>query len=346
MRTLFALVALIALAGAALASEASGQRSHSIGARAGHSPEPGSSARAALAAEPYPDHPITLIVPYAAGGSSDVLGRLLGERLSKSLGKQIVIDNRAGAGSRLGIEIAAKSAPDGYTLLLADMPHTIIPAIQKGVQYDPVRGFTPIGLIGTASMFFFVNPAVKAETAPDFVALAKADPGKITIASGGIGSATHLTAELFQVKTGIKLVHVPFRGAGPAMNDLVAGHVQSGFTTLATASSVLDRVRALASASETRLATPPNIPTFREGGIDLVVEHWWGVLAPAGLPPEIAARLTGDLKAILDSDEFATRLAPLGVTASRASPAQFRALIESDTARWADIVKSVGINVP
>ena len=132
----------------------------------------------AMAAEPYPDHPVTLIVPYAAGGSSDVLARLLGERWSKSLGQPIVIDNRAGAGSRLGIEVAAKSAPDGYTLLLADMPHTIIPAIQKGVRYDPVRDFTPIGLIGTASMFFFVNPAVKAETARDFVALAKADPEK------------------------------------------------------------------------------------------------------------------------------------------------------------------------
>jgi tripartite-type tricarboxylate transporter receptor subunit TctC len=300
----------------------------------------------ALAAEPYPDRPVTLIVPYAAGGSSDVLARLIGERMSKSLGQQVVIDNRAGAGSRLGIEIAAKSAADGYTLLLADMPHTIIPAIQKGVHYDPIRDFTPIGLIGTASMVFFVNPAVKAETAQDFVALAKADPEKITIASGGIGTATHLTAELFQAKTGIKLVHVPFRGAGPAMNDLVAGHVQSGFTTLATASPVLDRVRALAAASETRLATRASIPTFRESGIDLVVEHWWGVLAPAGLAPQIAARLTADLKAILDSDEFATRLAPLAVTASHASPAQFRVLIEGDTARWAEIVKSVGISVP
>jgi tripartite-type tricarboxylate transporter receptor subunit TctC len=187
---------------------------------------------------------------------------------------------------------------------------------------------------------------VRAETARDFVGLAKADPEKITIASGGIGSATHLTAELFQAKTGIKLVHVPFRGAGPAMNDLVAGHVQSGFTTLATAASVFDRVRALAIASETRLAMHPNIPTFKEGGIDLVVEHWWGVLAPAGLPPEIAARLTRELKSILDSPEFATRLVPLGVTTSRTSPAQFRALIEGDTARWADIVKSVGISTP
>jgi len=173
----------------------------------------------ALAAEPYPDHPITLIVPYAAGGSSDVLARLIGERMSKSLGQQVVIDNRAGAGSRLGIEIAAKSAADGYTLLLADMPHTIIPAIQKGVHYDPVRDFTPIGLIGTASMVFFVNPAVKAETAQDFVALAKADREKITIASAGIGSATYLTAELFQAKTGIKLVHVPYRGVEPVQSS-------------------------------------------------------------------------------------------------------------------------------
>ncbi len=301
-------------------------------------------AASASAAEPYPDHPVTLIVPYAAGGSSDVLARLLNEPLSKSVGQPIIIDNRAGAGSRIGTEIAAKSAPDGYTLLLADMPHTIVPAIQRGVHYDPVRDFTPIGLIGTASMFFFVNPAMKAETAADFVALAKASPDKITIASGGIGSATHLTAELFQARAGIKLVHVPFRGAGPAMNDLVAGHVQAGFTTLATASSVLDRVRTLAVASETRPTDRANIPTFKEGGVDLVVEHWWGVLAPAGLPPEIAARLSKDLKAILDSPEFATRLAPLGVTASHASPAQFRSLIESDTKRWADIVKSVGIS--
>jgi tripartite-type tricarboxylate transporter receptor subunit TctC len=303
-------------------------------------------AGSARAAELYPNHPITLIVPYAAGGSSDVLARLIGERMSKSLGQQVVIDNRAGAGSRLGTELAAKSAADGYTLLLADMPHTIVPAIQKGVHYDPVGDFTPIGLIGTASMVFFINPAVKAQTVRDFVVLAKADPGKITIASGGIGSATHLTAELFQAKAGIKLVHVPFRGAGPAMNDLVAGHVQSGFTTLATASSVLDRVRALAAASKTRLPTLTNVPTFVESGIDLVVEHWWGVLAPAGLPREIAARLTGELKAILDSQEFAARLEPLGVTVSHASPEQFRGLIESDTARWADIVKSVGISEP
>jgi tripartite-type tricarboxylate transporter receptor subunit TctC len=186
---------------------------------------------------------------------------------------------------------------------------------------------------------------VKAQTVRSFVVLAQSEPETITIASGGIGSATHLTAELFQAETGIKLVHVPFRGAGPAMNDLVAGHVHSGFTTLATASSVLDRLRVLAVASEARLAAQPDVPTFRENGIDLVVEHWWGVLGPAGMPPRIAARLTTELQSALASPDVTSRLLPLGVTPSHASVTQLRALIESDTARWADIVRSVGISV-
>ncbi len=304
---------------------------------------------APAAAQTFPDRPITMVVPYAAGGSSDILARLIGERLGRTLGQQILVDDRAGAGSRIGTEIVAHAAPDGYTLLLADMPHTIVPAIQKGVRYDPVRDFTPIGLIGTAAMVFFVNPALPAATIQDFVALAKADPGKITVASGGIGSTTHLTAELFQERTGTRLLHVPFRGAGPALTDLMAGHVQSGFTTLATASAALESgaVRALAIAAEQRLASRPAIPTLREAGIDLVVEHWWGVLAPAGLPPAVAARLAAELAAVLDAPDMATRLQPLGVApahvAADLAPAQFRALIASDTARWETIVKAAGI---
>ncbi|MDC7786675.1 tripartite tricarboxylate transporter substrate binding protein [Rhodoplanes sp. TEM] len=300
------------------------------------------------AAQPYPSRPITLVVPYAAGGSSDVLGRLLAERLSRSLGQQVIIDNRAGAGSRIGTEIVAKAPADGYTLLLADMPHTIVPAIQKGVPYHPVRDFTPVGLIGTTSMVLFVNAGVKAQTAQDLVALAKASPDTVTIASGGIGSTTHLTAELFQARTATKLVHVPFRGAGPAVNDLFAGHVQSSFTTLATASAVLDGggIRALAIASETRLPSRPTIPTFKESGIDLVVEHWWGILAPAGVPAEIAARLHKELAAVLAAPDFATKLEPLGVAPSAKSVQEFRALLESETARWAEIVRSVGVVAP
>ncbi len=297
------------------------------------------------AADAFPDRPITMVVPYAAGGSSDILARLLGERLARTLGQQIVVDDRAGAGSRIGTELVAHAAPDGYTLLLADMPHTIVPAIQKGVRYDPVRDFTPIGLIGTASMVLFVHPAVPAATIADFVALAKADPGRITIASGGIGSTTHLTAELFQQRADVKLLHVPFRGAGPALTDLMAGHVQSGFTTLATASAALESgaVRALAIAGGQRLASLPAVPTLRDAGIDLVVEHWWGVLAPAGLPPATAARLSAALQAVLDAPELATRLQPLGVAPAHVAPEQFGALIASDTARWADIVKAAGI---
>src|SRR5262249_43443011 len=159
---------------------------------------------------------------------------------------------------------------------------------------------------------------------------------------------THLTAELFQARAGVRLVHVPFRGAGPAMNDLVAGHVQSGFTTLATASAALDggSVRALAIAGTQRLASRPAIPTFRESGLVLAVEHWGGVLAPAGVPPAIAARLSAELAAVLAAPDFATRLEPLGVAPSHSTPKEFRALIESDTARWAEIVRTVGIAVP
>jgi len=302
-------------------------------------------ATAMASAETFPSRPVTMIVPYAAGGSSDVLARLLGDRLAQALGQPIVVDDRAGAGSRIGTEVVAHATPDGYTLLLADMPLAIIPAIQKGVRYDPVRDFTPIGLIGTASMVLFVNPAMKAASVTDFISLAKQDPGRISIASGGIGSTTHLTAELLQARAGIKLLHVPYRGAGPALTDLMAGHVQSGFTTLATASPALaaGSVRALASASERRLAELPAVPTFREIGVDLVVEHWWGVLAPAGLPRDVTARLTRALQATLDAPDIATRLAPLGVAPAHRSPAEFRALIATDTARWADIVRAAGI---
>jgi tripartite-type tricarboxylate transporter receptor subunit TctC len=302
-------------------------------------------AAATASAETFPDRPVSMIVPYAAGGSSDVLARLLGERLTQALGQPIVVDDRAGAGSRIGSELVAHAAPDGYTLLLADMPLTIIPAIQKGVRYDPARDFTPIGLIGTASMVLFVNPATPATTVAGFIALARKEPGKITIASGGIGSTTHLTAELFQAKAGVKLLHVPYRGAGPALTDLMAGQVRSGFTTLATAAPALaaGSVRALASASEKRIDALPDVPTFREAGIDLVVEHWWGVLAPAGLPPATAARLQAALRDTLAAPDIATRLAPLGVTPAHRSPDELHTLIANDTARWADIVRAAGI---
>src|SRR6202012_4123953 len=207
---------------------------------------------------------------------------------------------------------------------------------------DPVRDFTPIGLIGTASMVLFVNPSTPVASVADLVALARKEPGKITIASGGIGSTTHLTAELFQAKAGVKLLHVPYRGAGPAMTDLMAGQVQSGFTTLATAAAAVSagQGRALASASEKRIDALPATPTFREAGIDLVVEHWWGVLAPAGLPPAVAARLQAALRNALAAPDTATRLAPLGVTPAHRSPDEFRTLMANDTARWADIVRA------
>ena len=299
------------------------------------------------AAQTYPNRPVTLIVPYAAGGSSDVLARLIGERLSQLLGQQFVVENKAGAGSRIGTELAARAEPDGYTLILSDMPHTIVPALQANVGYHPVRDFAPIALIGTAPMFLFVHPTSPAQSAADFIARAKAEPGKITIASGGNGSTTHLMAELLQVRAGIKLAHIPYRGAGPAINDLVAGQVQSGFTTLATAGSLLEggKIRALGVTAERRLPSHPAVPTFAESGLDLVVEHWWGILAPAKVPEPALQRLRQTVTTVLEAPDIRARFEQLGVVPASATPERFRALLESETTRWAEVVRTAGVKV-
>ena len=254
----------------------------------------------AFAAQPaadYPDKFIRMIVPYAPGGSSDVLARTLGQKLGESLGQTFVIDNRPGAGSMLGTEVAARANPDGYTLILSDMPHTINPSIHAKVPYDPVKDFTPITLIGVAPMFLFANPSFKAADVKEFIALAKAQPGQIAIASGGTGATTHLAAELLQSYAGIKLNHVPYKGAGPAMTDVVAGQVPVTFTTMATAAPFVKagRVRILGVTSAKRLAAFPSVPTFSESGVPMIFEHWWGIMGPAGVPKPIVDALHAEI---------------------------------------------------
>jgi tripartite-type tricarboxylate transporter receptor subunit TctC len=236
---------------------------------------------AARAQGAWPDHPVRMIVPYAPGGSSDTLVRLLQPGLQATLGQAVVVDNRAGAGSMLGTEVAAHSVPDGYTFILADMPHTIVPAMQPHLLYDPVVDFAPVTLVGVAPFVMFVNARVAAKDAADFVTQARARPGKLAVSSGGSGSASHLVAELFQHATQIRLTHVPYRGAGPAMQDLVAGQVQCIFSTLATAAAAMQagQVRAIGVFAEAPVLELPGVATMRSQGIDLVVEHWWAVLA-------------------------------------------------------------------
>lgn len=302
----------------------------------------------ASTASAWPDKPVRLIVPYAPGGSSDVLGRTLAARLSETMGQQWVIENRAGAGSMLGTDAAAKSAPDGYTFLLADAPHTINPSVYRKIPYDPVADFAPVTLIGTAPLMLFVHPGVQARTVQEFVALAKERPGEIAYGSGGNGASSHLIAELFQGSSTVKLNHVPYKGAGPAMLDTVAGQVQATFTSMATAAPHVKagKLRVLGSTAPRRTNLAPEVPTFTESGLEgMVYVHWWGLLAPARTPANIVDKLRADVAAALASPALAERMATFGVEPVTNTPSEFRALIESELRRWSVIVRDAGIKV-
>ena len=300
----------------------------------------------AALAQDYPSKPVRFIVPYAPGGSSDVLARTLGQKLAESLGQQFVVDNRPGAGSMVGTDAAAKSAPDGYTIILSDMPHAINPSIHAKVPYDPVADFSPVTVIGVSPMFLFVHAGFEAKSLNDLIALAKAQPGKLAIASGGNGATTHLVAELLQANAGIKLTHVPYKGAGPAIADVAAGQVPITFTSMATAAAVHKggRVRILGVTSAKRLAAFPDVPTFVESGLPaLTFEHWWGVMAPARTPPAVVAKLNAELIKALGAADVRERFAALAVEPRTSTPEQFRALIQSDLGRWAKVVRDAGI---
>jgi tripartite-type tricarboxylate transporter receptor subunit TctC len=301
---------------------------------------------AQMAASDYPNKFVRFIVPYAPGGSSDVLARTLAQKLGDALGQTFVIDNRPGAGSMIGTDVAAKATPDGYTIILSDMPHTINPSIHAKVPYDPVKDFSPITLIGVSPMFLFANPAVQVQNVKDLIALAKSQPGKLAIASGGTGATTHLTAELFQSHAGIRLTHVPYKGAGPAITDVVGGQVPLTFTSMATAAPFVKagRLRVLGVTSGKRLVGFPDVPTFQESGVSgLVFEHWWGVMAPAATPRPIVDKLHSHFAKALNANDVRERFSALAVEPRTNTPEQFRALLDSDLKRWAKVVKDAGI---
>ena len=299
-------------------------------------------------AQDYPNKPVRFIVPYAPGGSSDILARTLGQKLADAMGQPFIIDNRPGAGSMVGTEVLAKSPADGYTIILSDMPHSINPSINPKVPYDPVKDFSPVSVIGVSPMFLFVHPAFEAKNVKELIALAKAQPSKLAIASGGNGATTHLVAELLQASAGIKLTHVPYKGAGPAIADVAAGQVPITFTSMATAASLVKagRLRVLGVTSSKRLAAFPEVPTFEESGLSgLSFEHWWGVMAPARTPPAVIAKLHGEIVKALAAPDVRDRFATLAVEPRTNTPEQFRALIESDLVRWAKVVRDAGIKL-
>lgn len=299
-------------------------------------------------AQAYPTKPIRFIVPYAPGGSSDIIARLYGQRLSETMGQTFVVDNRPGAGGTIGTHILAKAPADGYTLILQDMPHTINPAVYGKVPYDPVKDFTPVTLVARAPQWLFVHPSVAAKTVRDLIALAKAQPGNLKIGSAGNGTGTHLMAELFMRGGGVNLTHVPYKGAGPAVTATVGGETNAVFTSMPAAVSFVQsgRLRPIGVTTPKRHPAHPEVPTFEESGVpNMVLHHWFGVLAPAGLPQAIHARLTKEFTAAVSHASVVERYKALILEPTTLTPEAFRRLIETDLARWGKVVREAGIKV-
>jgi tripartite-type tricarboxylate transporter receptor subunit TctC len=297
-------------------------------------------------AQDYPAHPITLVVPYAAGGGNDVIARIVAERMSARLGQAIVVENRGGAGGTIATRQVAKAPPDGYTLLIATSSLAINPSLYPNAGYDPRKDFAPIGLIASSANVVLVHPSVPAHSIGELIALAKKD-NTLTFASTGTGSSVHLAAELFAGMAGIKLTHVPYKGSGPALNDLLGGHVTTMFATMASAAGIMrsaDKVRALAVTGATRSTLFPDLPTVAEGGLPgyEAVLHY-GIVAPAGTPRPIVDRLNTALNAALANDEVKKKLAVEGAETLPATPDKYSADIAKEEAKWSDIIRKAGV---
>jgi tripartite-type tricarboxylate transporter receptor subunit TctC len=297
------------------------------------------------AAQDYPTKPVRVIIPFPPGAINDTVGRLIATELSNRLGKQFVVENRAGAGGVVGTELAANAPKDGYTLLVVSLVNTVNPWLYK-LTYEPVKGFAPIAFLASSPNVIVVNPAVPANSLADFIALAKKQPGKVQYASGGVGSFMHLGGELFKLSAGVDLLHVPFRGGGPAMIDVVGGHTNAIFATVPTATPQVKsgKARALAVGAPKRQAALPDIPTATEAGLPgYDVSNWVGLVAPAGTPAAIVDKLNKEVAAIMQSADVQEQLAKQGAETMTMSPAEFGDFMEKELAKWGRVVKESGI---
>ncbi|MGH6683372.1 MAG: tripartite tricarboxylate transporter substrate binding protein [Pseudolabrys sp.] len=293
------------------------------------------------AAAEYPDKPIRLIIPFPPGGSNDVVGRLVALHLSDVLGQQVYIDNRGGAGGTIGTELASKAAPDGYTLLVVSLAHAVNPWLYK-LPYDHAKAFSPIASFGSGTNVLVVNPELPVHSVKELIALAKAHPGELQYASAGIGSFQHLGGELFKLKAGVNIVHVPFRGGGPAMVDVLGGHTKIMFSSLVQTTPHIKsgQLRALGTGGAKRNPVLPDVPTIAEAGVPgYEANNWWGMLAPAGTPPAIVEKLNKAVFAALDAPELQKQFAAQGATVVKMTPSEFDNYIKSETAKWGEVVK-------
>jgi len=300
-----------------------------------------------VSAQDYPTKPIRLIVPFAAGGGSDFVGRLIALKLTEQLGQTVVADNRPGAASLLGTQIAAHAAADGYTLLLADSGFTINIAFFKDPKYDALKDFDPISVVAETPYILVVNPGLSySSSIKDFIAAAKAQPGKLTIGSAGSGSGTHMTGELFRLRAGINMIHVPYKSVGPALSDVVAGQIQSTISTapVTLPLSKAGRVKILAAAAPKRSQLLPDVPTFAESGVnDVNVSNWYSVISVGGTPPAIIKLLNREIARAVAAPDTKERLAVSALEAAPNSPEEFRKKIADELQRWSRVIKDAGI---
>jgi tripartite-type tricarboxylate transporter receptor subunit TctC len=307
----------------------------------------GGAASAALA-QAYPNKPIKLIVPFAPGGFTDVVARILGQKLSVSLGQPFVIENKAGAGSTIGTDFVAKAAPDGYTLVMVSTTHVISPAIYPKLPYDPIKSFTPVGKLVDSAYVLLVNPKVPANNVAEFIALAKASPDKIHYASSGNGSSQHLMGGMFAAMAGVKMKHVPYKGSGGAANDLVAGVVESSFAGVPNAMAQVPagRLKALAVTTSKRIPQLPDVPTMQEAGVPgYNASVWLGLLAPAGTPKEVVMKLNAEIAKVLSAADTKKELYAAGVEADISSPEALNTLMVQELDRWGKVIKDAGITM-
>jgi len=295
----------------------------------------------------FPSKPIKLIVPYPPGGGADIFARTLSQKLGENLGQQVIVDNKAGENGIIGTDMVAKSAPDGYTLVLGNIgPNAINQAIYPALPYDCVKDFAPVALTGYTAHILAVNTKVPVSNVAELIALAKAQPGKLTYASSGIGGSPHLAGELFKLMTGTNMVHVPYKGASPGNTDLIAGQVDLTFNTLPPLLQFAKtgKIKALAVTGAKRASALPDVPTIEESGVKgYDVTTWYGVLAPAGTPPEVVARLNAEILKTLKTPEVYQKLQGQGFDVDTSTPEAFAALIRDEVDKWKKVAKEANV---
>lgn len=295
----------------------------------------------------YPDRPLRLIVPFAPGGVTDTGARLVADKLGQRLGQQVIVDNKPGASGNIGTQMAAQATPDGYTLVVGfDGTLVINPHVHRNIPFDTLKDLAPVSKIGDAALIIVANPSLPANNLQELIAYSKSQSNGVSYGSAGVGSTPHLAGELLRQRTGAKLVHIPYKGGGQAMADVVGGSLPLLYTAVAGAYPYVERkqIKAIAVSTDKRLASLPDVPTVQESGVpDFIANSWIGILAPAGTPDDIVAKLQGEIRAVVNAPDIRERLAGLGITASGNTPAEFRKQIASDLAMYEDIVKKAQI---